>query len=141
MMLELNELEKDDLKRLGEAYTKVMGEFGNAEARSLHAPHGVFAFVHSFFHDVFHGVLQAQAEEAAAAVVAESDEDDEDSEDSDGVVINMEPLIMKAFEAMVMVGIEVGKARLGPEKCRCIENIGDAVEAELHGMGGECGQG
>lgn len=140
MILELNELEKDDLKRLGEAYTKVMGEFGNAEARSLHAPHGVFAFVHSFFHDVFHGVLEAHAQEAAMAAAADEEagleERDEDDDEGGAVVINMEPLIMKAFEAMVMVGIEVGKARLGPEKCRCIENVGDAVEAELHSMGG-----
>lgn len=135
-MLELNDLERDDLKRLGESYTKVMGEFNNAEARALHAPHGVFAFVHSFFHDVFSGVLQSHAEEVAAAM-AESDE--EDDEDSDGVVINMEPMVMKAFEMMVMVGIEVGKQRLGPEKCRCIENVGDSVEAALHG--GDCAQG
>jgi len=135
-MLELNELEQDDLKRLGDAYNKVMSDFSNAEARSLHAPHGVFAFVHSFFHDVFHGVLEEHAREAAAALV----EDDEAEIDEDGeVVVNMEPLIMKAFEAMVMVGIEVGRAQLGPEKCHCIENVGDAVEAALRG--GECEQG
>lgn len=138
VLLELNDLEKDDLNRLSDAYTKVMDEFKNAEARSLHAPHGVFVFVHSFFHEVFHGVLEEHARETAEALAAESEggEDDEDGT----VVVNMEPLIMKGFEAMIMVGIEVGKQRLGPERCRCIENIGDAVEADLHNWGGERGQ-
>lgn len=133
-VLELNDLERDDLKRLGESYTKVMSEFKSAEDRALHAPHGVFAFVHSFFHEVFHGVLAEHAREAAAALA----EDGEAKIDEDGgVVVNMEPLIMKAFEMMVMVGIEVGRQRLGPEKCRCIENVGDAIEEALHN--GECG--
>jgi hypothetical protein len=130
-MLELNDLEKDDLKRLGESYTRLMDEFNNAEARSLHAPHGVFAFVHSFFHEVFSGVLEEQAREVAEAM-AEATEDVVDEDDEDGaVVINMEPTIMKAFEMMVMVGIELGRQQLGPEKCRCIENVGDSIEEAL----------
>lgn len=139
MLVELNDLEKDDLKRLGEAYVKVMEEFKSDDTRTLHAPHGVFAFVHSFFHDVFSGVLQAHAEEAAAAVAEAAEGTVDEFDEDDEVVINMEPLIMKAFEAMVMVGIEVGRVQLGPEKCRCIENVGDSVEAAL--WGGECGQG
>jgi hypothetical protein len=126
-VLELNDLEKDDLKRLGEACTRVMGNFKNDEARSLHVPHGVCVFVQSFFHEVFSGVL---AEHAAAAMAGEDAVDDE--EDST-VVINMEPLIMKAFEMMVMVGIEVGRQQHGPEECHCIENVGDAVEEALRG--------
>jgi hypothetical protein len=132
-MLELNSLEKDDLKRLGESYTKVMAEFNNTEARSLHAPHGVFAFVHSFFHEVFSGVLADQAREVAVAMTEAAEGEIDDDEE---VVINMEPSIMKAFELMVMVGIEVGRQQLGPEKCRCIENVGDSIEAALHS--GEC---
>lgn len=127
-MLELNDLEKDDLKRLSDAYSKVMSAFDNTEDRPMHAPHGVFAFAHTFFHDVFSGILAEHAEQGVP------DEDDEDGP----VVINMEPLIMKAFEVMLMVGIENGRQQLGPEKCRCIENVGDSVEAAL--WGGECEQ-
>ncbi len=138
MLVELNDLEKDDLKRLGDAYVKVMEEFKSDDTRTLHAPHGVFAFVHTFFHEVFSGVLEEQAREAAATIAAAA-EGTVDEDDDAEVVINMEPAIMKAFEAMVMVGIEVGRVQLGPEKCRCIENVGDSVEAAL--WGGECGQG
>lgn len=136
VLLELNDLEKDDLKRLGESYTKLMDAFNNVEARPLHAPHGVFAFVHDFFHNVFHGVLEAHAQEAAEAFAAEEDSDEDDEDGT--IVVNMEPIIMKAFEMMVMVGIEVGKQQLGPEKCRCIENVGDSVEEALRD--GHCGE-
>lgn len=132
--MRLNALEKDNLDQLSEAYTALAQQYTDRDNRPLHVPHGVMAFAHAFFHEVFEEAATDQAMHAHAAAGL----DPAESLDENIVMgIDLEPLLRKTYEMLILTGIEFGRRQNLTAQCRCIESLGDSVEEALHN--GECG--
>lgn len=131
--MRLTEQEQGNLDQLADAYTVLAKQYTDEDNRPLHVPHAVNAFAHLFFHDVFE---DAAAMHARAEMAARSEAGIEDDDDM-VVGFDMEPVIRKTYEMLILTGIEFGRRMNIIVQCRCAESLGDVVEEALRD--GHCG--
>ena len=114
----LNEQELKDLMELQNTFDRLMDKYTGSGA-TYHSPHGVSEFCHRLYHSGFEPDLHKLEEGLLESDIATR-------------AIQMENLVRQTFEAILLIGIEHGRTSNAPSECKCIENVADAIESELH---------
>lgn len=130
----LNGRERYDFQRLRETLDRVSAKYSAPDA-SYHSPHGVAEFAHMFYHHAFEHEMREQAKALAAQIDAGEEVEGVQRTSDGGAMLapnHIENVVRQAFEMVLLVGIEHGRRGFKPTECKCIQELGDEVESQLH---------